>query len=398
MLPEMWEDHELKDCEKYVFSLRRHFHRFPELSGQEKETSAKIASELQKMGIRVRQVGRFGIIGELEGALPGKTLVLRSDMDALPVQESSFNLLKEKMVISEREGVAHICGHDGHMAMLLGAAKLLSLRQKQLKGRVLFCFEEGAEKVIGLQAMMDALARERVDGAWGLYLESALPTGSFVVEAGPRLAGAIGFQITVYGEGGHGSRPDKTINPIDCCAQIVGDVQGMIAREITPYENVILSFGKIEGGSTTNIIPDTCTMSGTMRFFDQNVGLCLQSSFEHWVTHIATAHRCQVSIDFFGRGMPVVNQPADVARAREAIRQAGIVVDHNLSLSPQMRSDTFGSYIEDFTGVFVFLGINNPELGMGADSYTRKYDLDEACLMQGTLATLAYTKQFLEEE
>lgn len=398
MLPEISEDDELKQCEKYVINLRRHFHRFPELSGQEKDTSTRIASELEQMGIRVRRIGHTGIIGELQGALPGKTLVLRSDMDALPVQESSFNLVKEKIVISEREGVAHICGHDGHMAILLGTARLLAQRQKQLRGRVLFCFEEGAEKVIGLQSMMDELAQEQVDGAWGLCLEPSLPIGSFAVEEGPRLAGAIGFQITVNGEGGHGSRLDKTINPIDCCAQIIGDVQGMIAREINPYENVVLSFGKIEGGSTTNMIPDTCSMSGTMRFFDRNVGLRLQSSFKRWIEHIAIAHRCRVNVDFFGRGMPVINQPADVARARDAIRKSGAAACHQAGLPPQMRSDTFGTFIEEFSGVFVFLGISNPKLGMGADSYTRKYDLDEACLMKGTLATLAYTKQFLDCE
>ncbi|RRJ63409.1 amidohydrolase [Paenibacillus oralis] len=398
MLPDIWDDDELKQCEKYLIGLRRHFHRFPELGGQEKETCAKIAGELEQMGIRVRRVGHAGLIGELTGALPGKTLVLRSDMDAIPVQESSFNLLREKVVISEREGVAHLCGHDGHMAMLLGAARLLSQRKKRIKGRILFCFEEGAEKVIGLQAMMDALAGEKVDGAWGIYLESSLPSGGFAVEAGARLAGAIGFQITVTGEGGHGSRPDKTVNPIDCCAQIVGDIQGMIAREINPYENVVLSFGKIEGGSTSNMIPDTCSMSGTMRFFDRNVGLHLQSSFGRWVEHIVTAHRCQISIDYFGRGMPVVNRPEDAARAREAILKVVPEAESNYSLPPQMRSDTFGTYIDEFSGVFVLLGIDNPKLGTGADGYTRKYDLDESCLIKGTLATLEYAKLFLDWE
>lgn len=390
--------HEIKQTEDYIIRLRRKFHRHPELGGQEKLTSKRICEELERMGIPYRRVGQYGVVGTLTGDLPGKTLVLRSDMDALPVQESVYNLVREKVVVSEREGMAHVCGHDGHAAMLLGSARLLSQQRSRIRGRILFCFEEGAETVVGLQAMMDELGREQVDGVWGILLMPSVPAGCFSIEAGPRLAGAIGFQLIVRGKGGHGSRPDLILDPIACGAQIIGDVQGMIAREMNPYANVVLSFGKFDGGSIGNVIPDYCTLSGTMRFFDQAVGEKLKASFCRVIENIAASHRCQVQIDFFGRGMPVINLPEQIVRAREAVGKVVSEEEMNYSVLPQMRSDTVATYMDEFSGVFVFLGVDNPEMGTGAEPYTYKYDIDESCLIKGTAATVEYAKLFLEWE
>ena len=205
----------------YIVEMRREFHRYPEVSGKEQHTREILVRELEKMGVPYRLLPGTGLIGIMEGGKPGKHRVVRADIDALPITEAKENLKQEKVCISEKPGVCHACGHDAHMAMLLGTMKVLVEMKEELEGTVYCCFEEAEEDITGVEAMMEALKDYPIDECFALHVYSGLEAGKIDISTGPRMAGTAGIGFYLNGRSGHSSRPDQAINPIIPAAHIV---------------------------------------------------------------------------------------------------------------------------------------------------------------------------------
>jgi amidohydrolase len=383
--------------ESYVIKLRREFHEKPELSGEEKNTSQRIIRELKSMGIPYEIVGKYGIIATLDGNREGKTLALRADMDALPIKESSRNLVKEKIVVSKIDGAAHVCGHDAHMSMLLGAIKSLAEIRNDLPGRVLFCFEQGEENGYGIQDMLQGLEGKRIDGVWGIHMCPDLPTGALSVESGNRMSSAAGFNVTIMGKGGHASRPDLCIDPIECTAHVILGLSSILSREIKPSEAGVVTIGKLRAGDVGNVLPETAEFSGTIRFFSSEVGNKIKEAFTRIVNNTAAAHGCRAKIEFRGAqpAVAVVNDSKLSILAANVVKKA-VGSKYLMTHEPFMASDSMSRYLNKYSGVYAFLGINNEELGTGASLHNPNFDIDEACLKNGVAATVQFTLDFLK--
>ena len=250
-----------------LVDVRRRLHRDPELSMQEHDTAALIVEKLEGLGLdRIRTgVAQTGVLGTLRGGKPGPVTLLRADTDALPIQE-----LGEKPYRSRRDGVMHACGHDGHVSMLLGAAKTLAARRADVPGTLVFCFQPGEEGHAGNKLMIDdgALEDPHVDRTFALHLYTGLDVGKVGVRDGAFFASADEFTLRVVGKGGHGGMPHTTHDPVAAAAYIVTMLQTIVSREIAPKDPVVVTVGEIHGGTTFNVIPDSARMQGTVRTFD----------------------------------------------------------------------------------------------------------------------------------
>lgn len=377
--------------------LRRQLHEHPELSLAEKETSALVRREMEALGLPWEPVGDYGLIGRLECG-PGKTVLLRADMDALPVAEEAENLCRPKAAVSRVPGVSHACGHDAHVAMLLTAMKALCAMRESLHGTVLFCFEQAEEVGKGVQPMIEALAKYPVDTAWAIHVYAGLDSGRISVDAGPRMAGLAAYTVRLTGKGGHISRPDLCHNPILCGAQIFSNLGMLWATGIDPTKTVTLGVGTFHAGEKGNVIPDTAEFAGSLRFFDKEEGLRAYGEFKRTVETTAGLCHCQAE---FTRELvaPFVvrNDPASAARAARAVEEwAG--PGHLSPCEPWSATESMAVYLEKYPGVLAFLGIRNPVAGTGAGHHTTRFDVDDDALAVGVAATVGYTWQYLEEE
>ena len=379
----------------YVINLRRHFHKYPELSGQEINTCRKIKEELKKMHITYEDVGDYGVIGTLKGRNPGKTIVLRADIDALPIMESETNTRVKKNVVSSISGVCHACGHDGHVAMLLASAKELASQRENFDGTILFCFEQGEEDGSGIKPMLKALSTKDVDGVWGIHLAAGIESGKICVEEGPRMSGVHFFSVNVTGKGGHGSSPHETIDPINCTVNILSSLSSIITREINPRSTAVLTVGKLHAGNAPNVIPNTAEFAGTIRYFDPEVSKKVLASFYNIVKNVAQAHGCEVEISMREPGYPVINDSKLSKLAKTSIVKS-IGEEFLVSTEPWMASESMGYYLKEYPGVFAFLGIANEKLGTGASHHNPEFDIDESSLQNGVDSTVGFTLDFLK--
>jgi amidohydrolase len=259
-----------KDVEKLtgkIIEWRRDFHRHPEIAYEEKRTSSVIRQFLESLDIPVAACAKTGLRGVLEGMSGGKTVALRADIDALPLKEEG-----DREYISENPEAAHACGHDGHMAILMGVAELLSQKKDQFKGKVVFLFQPSEERIPGgAKRMIEEGALEGVDAVFGLHLWQPLPTGSVGIVKGAMMAQPDAFTITVKGKGGHGSMPHTTVDPILVASHLVVNIQSIVSRNVDPLKPVVVSFGTVKGGTIYNIIPSEVSLTGTVRTFDSSI-------------------------------------------------------------------------------------------------------------------------------
>src|SRR5579863_7201925 len=299
-----------------VVRWRRQIHRRPELGFAEHETSALVERELLSAGLEVARVAGTGIVATLRGAHPGKTLALRADMDALPVQERTG-----LDFASEIPGAMHACGHDAHTAMLLGAAVSLARERSSLHGAIKFLFQPAEEGPGGAKPMIEAgvLADPRVDAVAMLHVWPTLRAGMIGVRAGAMTASADDFDIEVHGRGGHGGYPHNAIDTIPVAAEIVGALQRIVSREIGPVDSVVVSIGRIEGGYRRNVIADKTALSGTYRCLDAAVRRSMPERIERIVAGISAAHRATAHVRFEFGYPPVIN---DAALASEVMQIA----------------------------------------------------------------------------
>jgi len=366
---------------KSLVAWRRHLHGRPELGFEEHETAAFVAERLRALGLSVTTgVARTGVVAVLPAAKAARgAVLLRADMDALPVQE-----VEGREYGSQIPGRMHACGHDGHMAMLLGAATLLVEDRERLDRDVVFCFQPGEEGFGGAEAMIEAgvLRDHGVSEAYGLHLWSPYPVGTIQVRPGATMAAQDEFEATVHGKGGHGALPHAAIDPIVAAAQAVVALQAVVARHVDPIEPAVVTVGSFHAGSAANIIPDAAVLRGTLRSFDEGVRKTLREGARRVLENIAGAHGCRC--DFvLHEGYPAVVNDADAAeRVR---RHAADVVGETRVIEPPpvAAAEDFAYFLQKVPGAFAFVGAGNEGRGITAPHHAAAFDIDETALPIG---------------
>ena len=365
-----------------IIRWRRQLHRFPETGGREHRTAALVEDHAKALGLEVLRVGETNRIAVLETGKPGRTVLLRADMDALPVQENPQNLRRERTVVSEHEGVCHACGHDAHTAMLLGAMSMLWEMREELMGRVLFCFESDEESGSGWPVMIPALEKLCVDRCFALHVLSSLESGVVNIADGPRMSGMVAVDVTFVGKGGHGSRPDLSVNPVFTAAAALNQLAVAAANQVDANETLTLGITTIDGGRAFNVIPDRARVLGSLRYFRPEVGEKALGMLKSVCGHTAAIHGCTVEYGPMTRVYlaPTVNDPACAALARRAVPE-----EWQGACDRWYASETFSKYLEKWPGALGFLGIRNEALGCGAEHHNGRFDLDEAALWRGAV-------------
>jgi carboxypeptidase Ss1 len=384
----------LKDAEAVepkVISLRRYFHQHPELSYMEEQTARRVAEELRSLGIEVRTgVGGNGVVGILRGKKSGKVVALRADMDALPVEE-----LSDVPFRSKNRGVMHACGHDTHIAMLLGAAEVLSSKRSLLSGTIKFIFQPaeehggrgGAKPMIEAGVMRDP----KVDYVFGLHISDREKSGVIATKPGPFMAAPDSFKITVKGRGGHGSAPHQTVDPIYIAASVIIGLQGVSGRMIDPVEPFVISVCSIHSGTKDNIIPDEATLEGTIRTLDEETREVAKRQVRKVAESICETFGAACSVEFMPDAYPVTyNDPKTTMRAMEILSKIpGVKVQE---AKPILGGEDFSRFLQEAPGTFYFLGTHNEAKGCIYPNHSSRFKVDEAVLKYGvaSLATLAY--------
>jgi len=383
-----------KDLFPYTQSLRRDFHMHPELGFTEIRTGGIVAKELEALGIEVTKgVGKTGVVGLLEGAKPGLTILLRFDMDALPITEDTGAEYS-----STNPGVMHACGHDGHTAIGLTVAKILNEHKNELKGNIKFCFqpsEEGTngEEVGGALMMMrdGVLESPKVEKTLSLHVWNDKPVGWIHVAKGPVMAGAELFTIKLTGKGGHGAAPDTTVDPVICAAHITTALQTIVSRNVPPLKPAVISVTSIHTGTAFNIIPQTAELTGTIRTFDTETRKLVLERFEQIVTGVATSMGCESEITIKQVTAPVINNEAVAANVHTAVQKVfpGTKIDDNSYLT--MGAEDMGYMQEKVDGCYFFIGSANAERNLNYNHHHPKFDFDEQALINGValMATAA---------
>ncbi len=377
-----------------VIKIRRQLHMHPELAYEEVATGKFIASELASLGIKVRRgVGKTGLVGTLKGSGNSGVVGLRADMDGLPIfEESGLSFA------SRNKGVMHACGHDSHMAMLLGAARILSARRNEIPGIVKFIFQPSEEKNPGGAPAMireGALKDPKVDAIFGQHITTDLPTGKLGFRPGPLMASADEIYITVFGRGGHGAKPHNAIDPIVISAQMILELQTVISRMKDPLEPSVLTIGSIHGGTATNIIPDSVQLSGTLRTMNESWRRRALTLIEKTAVECARGlgGNCKVIVS---HGYPVlVNSERETSLAYDAA--AAVFGKHSAVISPpQMGAEDFAYFLQKVPGSFWWIGAGNKKMGATASIHSSKFIIDEAAMFYGAAQLASVAIEYLK--
>lgn len=375
----------------YVMAMRREFHRNPEVSGKEFKTRERLIKEIEEMGIPYELVPGTGIIAVIEGGKPGKNRMLRADIDALPLQEETTNLKQKKECISQIDGVCHACGHDAHMAMLLGTMRALLQVKEEVPGTVYCCFEEGEETNCGIDAMIHALKKYSIEECFALHVYNELEAGKINVSPGPRMAGTVGIGFHIKGKSGHGSRPDQAISPIIPAAHIITQLNSAFMNRLNVEETVTLGIGKVTAGDATNIIPDDAYVGGTARFFNKEEGEKALEIINKIARNTADSYGC--GIEFEDRHnispYPVIND-ARVARQVQEVLKETCGEEVLGDCDKWYASECYSAYLDQYPGVLGLLGIKDEAYGSGAAHHNGKFDIKESILYLGVCAELAF--------
>ena len=364
----------------YVVDIRRKIHSNPELSTQEFETSKLVQEELDKIGVPYEICGELGtgVLATVKGALPGKTILLRGDMDALPVVEETDVPFKSK-----NEGKMHACGHDCHTSSLLTAAHILNDIKDELHGTVKLAFQPAEETAQGAKDMIAAGALEGVDGVYGMHVWSGVPVGTACAAAGGRMASAGQFEIWVQGKGGHGAEPANCIDAITCTTAIVNSLQTIVSREFRPIDAAVLTVGRIDAGFRWNVIADKAYIAGTTRCFSNEINKAFPEKIERIAKGVAEAYRCTVECKFTDLVPPTVNHPFMASICEGAIKTI-LGEDANYDFEPTTGGEDFAFFIDaapEQMGAICLLGVRNEAEGCCYEHHSPKFKVDEAALL-----------------
>lgn len=401
------------DLTPYIIELRRHFHRHPELSAHEVETSKRICAELDQMGIPYKRVTGIrpkderdereefigtGIIATIAGTAAGayssesgpyRRIALRTDIDALPVTEKTG-----LDFTSENDGVMHACGHDCHIAMMLGAVRMLNELKNQLKGEVRVIFQPAEEISIGARDMIAAGALDGVDAIYGQHIWSELEDGMLSCEPGRRMANTDWFRIDIEGVSAHGSMPHKGVDAIVIACEIVDAIQVLVSRKISPFEPAVVTVGEIHGGTARNIMAGRAYLTGTVRTWDSKTRALFQDRLERISGKTAHAFGAEIKFSYTAGNPGVVNDEICSEQARQAIK--AIVGEEAIgAYEGTLAGEDFAEYIQHIPGVFVFIGTNNPELDCVHPQHSCYYRIDEEMLPKGAMVAAQWAAQML---
>jgi amidohydrolase len=378
----------------YTQALRRDFHMHPELGFQEVRTADIVARELSALGLEVHTgVAETGVVALIEGGKPGPVVLVRADMDALPITEETG-----AEYASQTPGVMHACGHDGHTAILLTVARLLHAHRAELAGTVKLVFQPAEEGLGGAARMIEAgvLENPRPDVTLALHLWNDQPLGWIGVARGAAMAGAEIFKIKVRGKGGHGAAPHQTHDPILAASQIVTALQSIVARNIAPLQAAVVSVCTIHGGEAFNIIPQSVELSGTIRTFEREVREKVLERFEVITYGLAETFGCTAEVELTCLTPAVINkiETAEVVErtARKIFPGANIDTRHNVT----MGSEDMAFIMEKVPGCFFFVGSANKEKKLDASHHHPCFDFDEQALPRAAALMAAVVAELLK--
>lgn len=382
----------VEDLAESLVTWRRALHKRPELGFAENDTAAFVAERLRGLSLQVRTgVAKTGVVGVLRATKPARPpVLLRADMDALPIAEAPG-----RSYGSEVPGKMHACGHDGHMAMLLGAASVLSSVRERVDRDVVFCFQPGEEGFGGAEAMIreGVLAEHGVAEVYGLHLWSLFPVGTVQIRSGAAMAAQDEFVATMVGKAGHGAMPHEACDPVVAAAQAIVALQSVVARSVDPIQPAVVSVGSLHAGTAANVIPEMATMHGTLRSFDEGVRSKLRRRVREVLEGTAAAAGCRLEFTLYPGYPAVVNDVEAVERVR---RHAALVVGANnvVDPAPMAAAEDFAYFLQQAPGAFAFIGAGNVARGITAPHHAPQFDIDEAALPIGTelLARIALGK------
>jgi amidohydrolase len=383
---------EVKRCQEELVGIRRDIHQHPEVGFDVQRTAEFVAAYLQDLNLTVSpKIGQTGVVGDLHGSASGPTIALRADMDALPLTETSDIGYKSKI-----KGKMHACGHDGHTAILLVTAKLLTAVKDHLKGHIRFIFQPAEEKEGGARHMIADGCLEGVDEIYGLHLWNYQPLGWIGSLPGPVLAAADRFQITVEGAGGHGGMPHRSKDAIVIAAHLINALQTIISRNTDPLQNAVISVGTIRGGSEHNIIASTATLTGTIRTFTDSVRQLIRRRMSDIVDGLASAFNASIFFDFQEGYPATVNSLSAFQNVMAAARQ--IAGSNAKEMLPCMGGEDFSYYLQKVPGCFFFIGSSPEGASPGSiPHHSANFNFDEKALMIGTSMFLQTVENLLTD-
>lgn len=380
---------------EYIVSQRRYFHQHPELGTHEVNTTKHIVSELEKMGIEVMTFKDItGCIGIIHGKYPGKTVALRADIDALPIQEADLT----KPYASKNPGVMHACGHDCHTAMLLGAARILSSHREEIHGTVKLLFQMAEEIGTESRHYVENGSLSDVDAIFGMHIWATLDAGTANFEDGERMACSDRFTIKIHGKSAHGSAPEQGHDAIVAAAAVVMGLQTLVSRKNDPQNTFVLTVGMMNGGTQSNIIADSVELVGTTRTFNKSFRKGLPDMIRSAAEKIAEGYDCSAECSYFFGPAPLINEHLDLNTiARGAVSKI-MGKEALVHMDKQMGAEDFSVYMENMPGVFGFLGARNLEKGINCVHHHPAFDVDEDTFPNGTAIYAQFAMDYLAQK
>ncbi len=374
-------------------AVRRHMHRYPELSFQEEKTKAYIYDQIKDLPLEIkRDIGGNGIIARLQVNDDYKTVALRADFDALPIQEENDVEYK-----SEFDGVMHACGHDAHTAMLITTAKILCENKDTLPVNVVFIFQHAEEQLPGgAKSMIEAGALEEVDYIYGIHVSSSLPTGTLGYSYGYKHAAADAFTFNVIGRGGHGAEPHEAIDPVVASASLIQQLQTIVSRTVDPLKSAVVTSSMFNAGSAFNVIPTKSEVTGTVRTFEKSVQEQVITRMEGIRKGIEDSFNLKCELDYV-KGYPaVLNTDEQVDLLLETMSGGTDFITDFEEVGTSMGGEDFAYYLEAKPGAFFNIGTKNTDLGADYPHHHSKFDIDEAGLKAGVESYLRLVTGFRE--
>lgn len=382
-----------REMEEYLIQTRRYLHQHPELSFEEKETSAFIKKELDRFGIFYEDVlPGYNIVATIQGGRPGKTVVYRADMDALPVSEDTG--VEYQSCVA---GKSHACGHDAHVAMALGVAKVLNERKDSLHGTIKICFQAAEERGGGIWELLEYLKAFEVDQVVGMHIWSGVPEGEILLIPGAVFAGSRKLGLTVRGQGGHGSRPDQTTEPIKAACDLTLKLSSIPSNMYDVFDPCVVSICAINSGNAANIFPNEAKLMGGVRFFQPEGGEKIEARIRQIAGGVGEAYGVDVEVDVQSRWSPIVNDPEAIKLARQLVpRVEGLRLC--AKEEPCSSTDNFCCLTDVYPGFYAVLGAGNEAIGCRYIHHHEKFNIDETALRKGTEFIATYLFEYLKGE
>ena len=373
-----------------IIENRRYFHKYPELSFEEFNTSKIIEEKLNEMGINaISRMAKTGLVADITGNQKGKTIALRADMDALPIQETSDVSYK-----SVNDGVMHACGHDGHMAMLLGAARAINKMKEKLNGNVRLIFQPAEEGPAGATHMIDEGALDGVDEIYGIHLWNYQTIGEIGVKSGPIMAAADVFEIEIFGKGGHGATPHGTVDSIIVSSHLVNSLQTIVSRNTNPIESTVVTVGMINGGYNFNVIADRVTLKGTCRAYTKENRMLIKQRMNEIISGTEKMFNAKIKLNYKDGYPPTINDRKCADNVLSAARK--VVGDGADKPYLSMGGEDFSYYLEKIPGCFYFVGSSPVDREpLSTPHHCSHFDIDEDALLIGSSSFITIIEDLL---